>query len=291
MFAFSALGKIQIKDFVPIVYFIEVTHATNVMIWFHNNIYIKENIYSTYILKEKVVMTIIDAIKKGLKAAGVNEKYALKVQKLFNIEKEDNLETYIQLFKDNILPDLEDTTAIEKAKKDAVAEYEKANNLKGGKPIETNPKGKKGKKKGEEGEEENEEEDFEGLSPAMVKMFKAQQKQISDLATSVTTLTGNISTSAKQASAKALFDNAKLPEKWLKRIDVNSETSVEDQIKELQEEYAEIRQSSINDEVEAGNYKPHVTTPKDHTEKEWETLMNEESGAAESNGTASLGLE
>lgn len=236
-------------------------------------------------------MTIIDAIKKGLKAAGVNEKYAPKVQKLFNIEKEDNLETYIQLFKDNILPDLEDTTAIEKAKKDAVAEYEKANNLKGGKPIETNPKGKKGKKKEEEGEEEDEEEDFTGLSPAMVKMLKAQQKQITDLATSVTTLTGNISTSAKQASAKALFDNTKLPEKWLKRLDVNSETSIEDQIKELQEEYAEIRQSSINDEVEAGNYKPHVTTPKDRTEKEWETLMNEESGAGESNGTASLGLE
>lgn len=232
-------------------------------------------------------MTILDAIKKGLKAAGVNEKYAPKVQKLFNIEKEDNLETYIQLFKDNILPDLEDTTAIEKAKKDAVAEYEKANNLKGGKPIETNPKGKKVKKK----EEEDEEEDFEGLSPAMVKMLKAQQKQITDLTTSVTTLTGNISTSAKQASAKALFDDAKLPEKWFKRIDVNSETSVEDQIKELQEEYAEIRQSSINDEVEAGNYKPHVTTPKDRTEKEWETLMNEESGAGESSGTASLGLE
>lgn len=60
-------------------------------------------------------MTLIDAIKKGLVAAGVNEKYAQKVQKLFNIEKEDNLETYIKLFKDNILPDLEDTSAIEKA--------------------------------------------------------------------------------------------------------------------------------------------------------------------------------
>lgn len=32
-------------------------------------------------------MTIIDAIKKGLKAAGVNEKYASKVQKLFKTKK------------------------------------------------------------------------------------------------------------------------------------------------------------------------------------------------------------
>ena len=107
-------------------------------------------------------MTIIDAIKKGLKAAGVNEKYAAKVQKIFKIEKEEDIANYVALFKDNILPDLEDTTAIEKAKKDAIAEYEKANNLKGGKPIETNPKGKKGKKKEENEDEDDEEEDFDG---------------------------------------------------------------------------------------------------------------------------------
>lgn len=235
-------------------------------------------------------MTIIDAIKKGLKAAGVNEKYASKVQKLFKIEKEEDIANYVALFKDNILPDLEDTTAIEKAKKDAIAEYEKANNLKGGKPIETNPKGKKGKKKEENEEEDDEEEDFDGLSPAMIKMLKAQQKQIADLATSVTTLTGNISTSAKQTSAKVLFDNAKLPEKWFKRIDVNSEISVEDQIKELAEEYAEIRQSAVTDEIENGNYTPQSQV-KDRSEKEWLDIMNKEEGAGESSGVASLGIE
>lgn len=78
-------------------------------------------------------MTIIDAIKKGLKAAGVNEKYAAKVQKLFKIEKEEDIDTYVALFKDNILPDLEDTSAVEKARKDAIAEYEKNNGLKDGK--------------------------------------------------------------------------------------------------------------------------------------------------------------
>ena len=235
-------------------------------------------------------MTIIDAIKKGLKAAGVNEKYAAKVQIIFKIEKEEDIANYVALFKDNILPDLEDTTAIEKAKKDAIAEYEKANNLKGGKPIETNPKGKKGKKKEENEEEDDEEEDFDGLSPAMIKMLKAQQKQIADLATSVTTLTGNISTSAKQTSAKVLFDNAKLPEKWFKRIDVNSEISVEDQIKELAEEYAEIRQSAVTDEIENGNYTPQSQV-KDRSEKEWLDIMNKEEGAGESSGVASLGIE
>ena len=41
-------------------------------------------------------MTIIDAIKKGLKAAGVNEKYAAKVQKLFKIEKDRHLCRLVQ---------------------------------------------------------------------------------------------------------------------------------------------------------------------------------------------------
>lgn len=235
-------------------------------------------------------MTIIDAIKKGLKAAGVNEKYAQKVQKLFNIEKVDDIEIYVKLFKENVLPDLEDTSAVEKAKKEAIEAYEKANGLKNGKPIDDGSKGKK-KKDDDDEDDEEDADDFEGLSPAMVKMLKAQQKQISELTKSVTTLTTNISTSGKQASAKALFDDAKLPEKWIKRLDVNSETSIEDQIKELQDEYAEIKQSSINEEIESGNYRPHVSQPKDRTEKEWETLMNEDQGNDGGNGAVSLGLE
>ncbi|MCS3093192.1 hypothetical protein KQP74_20185 [Bacteroides thetaiotaomicron] len=233
-------------------------------------------------------MTIIDAIKKGLKAAGVNEKYASKVQKLFKIEKEEDIATYVALFKDNILPDLEDTSAVEKAKKDAIAEYEKNNGLKDGKPIKPVKKTKKTTESEEN--EENEEEDLEGVPASLMKLFKAQQKQISELANSVTTLTGNITTSSKQASAKVLFDNAKLPEKWFKRIDVNSEISVEDQIKELAEEYAEIRQSAVTDEIENGNYTPQSQV-KDRSEKEWLDIMNKEEGAGESSGVASLGIE
>ena len=135
-------------------------------------------------------MTIIDAIKKGLKAAGVNEKYASKVQKLFKIEKEEDIATYVALFKDNILPDLEDTSSVEKAKKDAIAEYEKNNGLKDGKPIKPVKKTKKTTESEEN--EENEEEDLEGVPASLMKLFKAQQKQISELANSVTTcLWGN----------------------------------------------------------------------------------------------------
>ena len=233
-------------------------------------------------------MIIIDAIKKGLKAASVNEKYASKVQKLFKIEKEEDIATYVALFKDNILPDLEDTSAVEKAKKDAIAEYEKNNGLKDGKPIKPAKKTKKTTESEEN--EENEEEDLEGVPASLMKLFKAQQKQISELTNSVTTLTGNITTSSKQASAKVQDDNAKLPENWFKRIDVNSEISVEDQIKELAEEYAEIRQSAVRDEIENGNYTPQSQV-KDRSEKEWLDIMNKEEGTGESSGVASLGIE
>lgn len=229
-------------------------------------------------------MTIIDAIKKGLKAVGVNEKYAAKVQKLFKIEKEEDIDTYVALFKDNILPDLEDTSAVEKAKKDAIAEYEKNNGLKDGKPVKKTKKTAKS-----EEDDEDEDEDFEGLPASVVKLLKAQQKQISELATSVSTVATTVTTSTKQASAKALFADSKLPAKWFNRIDVNSETSVEEQIKELQEEFAEIKQSVIDDEVAGGDYKPNSYKPKERSEKEWLELMENEEGA--NNGIASLGLE
>ncbi|SCH22532.1 MULTISPECIES: hypothetical protein [Bacteroides] len=236
-------------------------------------------------------MTIIDAIKKGLKAAGVNEKYAVKVQKLFKIEKEEDIDTYIALFKDNILPDLENTSAIEKAKKDAISEYEKSNGLKDGKPIKSAKKTKKTVKSEDDDEEDDkdEDEDFEGLPASVVKLLKAQQKQISELAASVSTVASTVTTSTKQASAKALFADSKLPAKWFNRIDVNSETSVEDQIKELQEEYAEIKQSVIDDEIAGGDYKPNSYKPKERTEQEWLKLMEDEESS--DNGTASLGLE
>lgn len=233
-------------------------------------------------------MTIIDAIKKGLKAAGVNEKYAAKVQKIFKIEKEEDIDTYIALFKDNILPDLEDTSAVEKARKDAIAEYEKNNGLKDGKPVKPAKKSKK-MVKSEEDDDDEDEDDLEGLPASVVKLLKTQQKQISELTQSVSTVVSTVTTSTKQASAKTLFTDAKLPEKWFNRIDVNSETSVEDQIKGLQEEYAEIRQSVIDDEVAGGGYKPNSYKPKERSEKEWLELMEDEEGA--NNGTASLGLE
>lgn len=240
-------------------------------------------------------MKILAVIKAALKKAGIPEKYAAKVQLLFNIESEENLENYVSLFKENILPDLEANEQGKQSDIDAaIAAYEKKNGLKDGKPIEKPaPKGKKSKKTKEEDEEgeDEEEEDLSDLPPVYKKLLKAQQKQIETLTDGITTLTKTVTESGKTSSARKLFDESKLPEKWLKRIDVNSETSIEDQIKDLQEEYKEIRQSAVSEEVEAGNYKPYVAQPKDRTEKEWLEIMNKEEVAGEASGVANLGIE
>lgn len=236
-------------------------------------------------------MKILATIKAALKKAGIPEKYAAKIQALFNIESEENLDNYIELFKENILPDL---TANEQpsqtAIQAAIADYEKKHGLKDGKPIEP-AKGKKGKKAKvvDDEDEEDDDDDFEGLPASVVKLLKAQQKQISELTATVSTVASTVTTSTKQASAKALFAESKLPGKWFNRIDVNSETSVEDQIKELQEEYAEIKQSVIDDEIAGGDYKPSSYKPRERSEQEWAKLMEDEESTG--NGVASIGLE
>ena len=208
-------------------------------------------------------MEILVAIKKALKKAGVPEKYAAKVKALFNIESEENLENYVSLFKDNILPDLEASEQNnQNVANNAIAEYEKKHGLKDGKPIEG--KGKKGKKNktAVDDDDDDVDDDLDDLSPAFKKMFQAQQKQIQTLTDNISTLTKTVSDSGKNASAK-----------------------------ELQEEYKEIRQSAISDEVEAGNYRPYVAQPKDRTEKEWLEIMNKDEGTGDSNGVASLGID
>lgn len=223
-------------------------------------------------------MTILEAIKKQCKASGIPVKYAEKVQKLFNIEKEENLENLVQMFKDNILPDLQaGETAAEQAKQTAIAEYEKTHNLKDGKPVEKTEETKPS---------------FDSLSPEIKAILEANQKQIEQLTGTVTTMAKGFATSRKESDAKELFKGSGLPEKWFNRLNLDDEnTPLSDQIKTLQEELAEIKQISVNELVEQGNYKPFDQQPKDRSEKEWKEFMDKEDGAGESSGVASLGIE
>lgn len=226
-------------------------------------------------------MTILELIKAECRAKGIDEKHAEKILKVFNIEKEEGISNYVSLFKDNILPDLTAAetakkTAEEAAKKVAIEEYEKAHNIKDGKPIET-PK--------------PDEVDLTKLSPELQAYFKTQQAAIAQLAETVSGIAKGVQVGAKTGTAREQFTASKLPEKWFGRIDVDSETSIEDQIKELQAEYTEIQQAVINGEVEKGTYKPNPEgVPKDRTAEEWAKLMDGEGESASDNGTVDLRL-
>lgn len=225
-------------------------------------------------------MTILELINAQCRVIGVPEKYAAKIQKLFKIEKDEGISGYVQMYKDNILPDVEASEqASQTAAQKTIADYEKKHNLKDGKVVEAKK------------DDKLEKTDLGELPPAIKVLIDAQSKQIEALTTAVQGVTATISTSQKQGTAKGLFEAAKLPAKWLARIDVNSETSIEDQIKELETEYSELKQSIINDEVEAGDYKPHAATPKDRSEADWAKLMDGDGTAAKDSSVASLGLD
>lgn len=232
-------------------------------------------------------MTILEQIKALCKTMGIPVKYADQILKTFGVEKEDQVQAAVENFNTNIFPIIKEQEA---AAQSAVVEYEKKHGLKDGKSVEP-VKGKEVKKPAVSEGDGEDEEDLGDLPAAYKKLFKVQQKQIKDLTDGISVLTKTVTDSGKRNSAKKLFDDAKLPEKWFKRIDVNSEISVEDQIKDLQDEYNEIRQVAVSDEVESGNYRPYVAQPKDRTEKEWLEIMDKEEGAGESNGVASLGIE
>lgn len=225
-------------------------------------------------------MTILELINAQCRVIGVPEKYASKIQKLFKIEKDEGISGYVQMYKDNILPDVEATEQTSQtATQKIIADYEKKHNLKDGKVVEAKK------------DDKSEKPDVSGLSPEIKAIIDAQTAQIAALTSAVQGVTATISTSQKQGAAKGLFETAKLPAKWLARIDVNSETPIEDQIKELQTEYLELKQSIINDEVEAGDYKPHAATPKDRSEADWAKLMDGDGTAAKDSSVASLGLD
>lgn len=218
-------------------------------------------------------MNILDVIKAALVKAGIAEKYAGKIKTLFNIEDEKNLDNYIALFKENILPDIvANEQSVQNAAQAAIAEYEKTYNLKDGKPVEAETK-----------------PNLDGLSPEIKAILEANQKQIEQLTGTVSTIAQTVATSRKESDARELFKGSGLPEKWFGRLNLDDEkTPLANQIKSLQEELAEIKQISVNELVEQGNYKPFNQQPKDRTEKEWLEIMNSEEGAGESNGVASL---
>lgn len=105
-------------------------------------------------------------------------------------------------------------------------------------------------------EEEEEQEPTEG----MTTFEKAMLKKFGDLKSDIDSIkTGNITKSKKQTALQSFEDSEvlkgmkkELKDRWVNRIDVNSETPIEDQIKELESEYSELVQVNADSNVYGG---------------------------------------
>jgi hypothetical protein len=226
-------------------------------------------------------MKLIDLIKKALKDKGISEKHAERVQKAFKIEKEEDIDASVIIFKDTILPAITEAETLGKtagkteAETASIAEYEKKHGLKDGKPI-VDPK--------------KEHEKTDDVPAGIKALLDAQAKQIETLTGLVTKSVNSVASAEKTATAKRLISDAKLPENWAGRVNVESEISIEDQVNTLKEEYTSIQQGIINEAVASGQYAPGSVQLKERSEEEWTKLMNEESKTG-NQGVVDLGIK
>ena len=224
-------------------------------------------------------MEIIKTIKSALKKAGVDEQYAERIQKLFNIEKDENIDVFVSLFKENVLPAI--TEAEEKAGKDAsskaVEEYEKKFNLKDGAPVKT-------------GGIEGENDVTKNMTPEIKALFEAQQKSIKDLTELVSGVVKTSTNAQKLAEVKEKL-KGKIDEKFIDRVSSKVNLDAEDLNAEIEaqaNDFNSFKQSLI-DEYVGGNYVPNSGRTPEKSEKEWADFMNGNSGDDKA-GVVNLGL-
>lgn len=231
-------------------------------------------------------MTILDLIKAACKTKGVPEKYAERIQKTFKIEKAEGMEAFVDLFKDNILPAIQEAENEAKttAETAAVAAYEAKHGLKDGKPVEDPDKDK---------DKKTEEELLKDLSPEVRAYLESMKKSVDDMAKKVGDSITNSANEAKKETARKQLKEAGLPDSWLGRVDLVSETSIEDQIKVLSEEYTGIQQKAIDDAVARGDYAPGSVNLPERSEADWAKLMDQDAGNSGTNnpGVVNLGIE
>lgn len=225
-------------------------------------------------------MTVLDVIKAACKTKGVPEKYAERIQKTFKIEKAEGMEAYVDLFKENVLPAIQEAeneakTAAEAA---AVSAYETKFKLKDGKPIESQE------------ETKSEDELLKGLSPEVKAYLERIEKKFEDSIKKVDTSISNSANEAKKEIARKQLKDAGLPESWLSRVDLAAETSIEDQVKSLSDEYTGIQQKAIDDAVAKGDYTPGNIQMPERSEADWTKLMDGEDTSASNPGVVDLGI-
>ncbi len=125
------------------------------------------------------------------------------------------------------------------ATQSAITNYEQKHNLKDGKVIE-----KQVEKIEIPTPPQKKEEDTPEWAKTLIQSNKAMSEKI-------TALEQEKTLESKQSQAQTALNSSKLPDnlkqKWASRVDVDSETSIEDQVIELEAEYNELHTSIVGD--------------------------------------------
>jgi hypothetical protein len=141
---------------------------------------------------------------------------------------------------------------VTEASKSVVNNYEKKHNLKDGKPVQTPepPKPADPPKPGDE-------------PPAWAKQLIEENKRLHE---TVAGITKGQQITSKQSQALGLLQKSKVPEKlhqkWINRINVEGDISIEDQIKDLESEFLETHQEIISKGVKDGDFVPAAGNKK-----------------------------
>ncbi|WP_142783357.1 hypothetical protein [Changchengzhania lutea] len=193
-------------------------------------------------------------LKKALKKAGLNEELAQNI----NITSEDQIEGIIislqstqsndsQLDFSQVLGSQEFADFIEKNGFDGVLKLSKSLQSEHDKKVTAGIKTFKDKYfKQIDGDDNDDDEDgAQNNDNKMPAWAKALMEKVDGIEKSKTTESKLEQAKAAITKSEALPD--KLKEKWLSRIDLESETSFEDQVKSLESEHQEIHTAIVGD--------------------------------------------
>jgi len=178
---------------------------------------------------------LIKALKLALKKKGLSEE----LYEFINVTEEGEIEAAIAKL-EPLLP----KPTVDVTKTLELPEFKKEIDRRITKAIQTH----KAKAGGNDAPEDEEEDlDEAKVSPEMKVVLKA----LSTLTTEVTNLKAGKETETKQQQAQTVLKSSKIiPESvqtnWLSRIDLNSETSFEDQLTALESEFTQIAQTINN---------------------------------------------
>jgi hypothetical protein len=192
----------------------------------------------------------------------------IATKKAETITEEDQIQNVVDGLKmDDIIQsetDFRVSQASKTAREKAVREYEEKHNLKDGKP-----------QKAEDPPEDPPGDDDEKIP----KWAQGLIKENKELKTTLQGITKSQEVGTKKEQALKIMAESKIPEKlrekWVGRIILDSDTPLEDQVKELETEFVDLQQETINNAVKEGTYVPGSGGGSEFKKEEVDDYLNE----------------